>query len=194
MKNIYFLLFLICCLSCKTKSGIPASCDTVGTVKDFTGLDGCGLLIELENGDLLNPVKMKPGFGLKDKQTISFSYKKLDDMAGICMREKAMVEVTCIHEMGKTPVGAGTCVDTNNPFEIDWMDHAIDLHNPNQILKYQSSNEWLYLFRSIPTSFLYNCKGKLICETKSDHDKCQAQHLADLGQGRIIWQGEGVWD
>lgn len=173
---------------------MPKGCTTLGVVKDFSGLDGCGLMIELENGDLFNPVELKDGMALKANQHISFSYEKLEDMMGSCMRESAMVKITCYSELGKTPEGDALCANAENPFEIDWMDHAIDLHNPNQILKYSVGNEWTYLFRSIPSSFYYDCRGKLICETKSDHDKCQMQHLSNLGQGKVIWQGEGVWD
>lgn len=194
MRYVIFILLVSFCFSCKTKKVIPVSCNTTGTVKDFTGLDGCGLLIELQNGDLLNPARVADGFIMEDRQIVSFSYVKLEDMASICMRENAIVEVTCIKELGKTPVGSEVCVDAENPFEIDWMDRSIDLHNPNQILKYEQAGEWLYLYKSIPSAFLYDCKGKLICETKSDHDKCQMEYLHALGKGKIIWQGEGVWD
>lgn len=194
MRYLIFLAFIIGCVASKNKPAEPALCEIVGTVKDFSGLDGCGFLIELENGDLLNPVIIKGGFEMKDKQIISFSYKIMEDMMGICMREKHQVEITCINELGKTPEGIDECVNTENPFEIGWMDKAIDLHNPNQVLKFPDDDEWAYLFRSIPSSYLYNCKGKLICETKNDHDNCQLNHIGRLGQGKVIWQGEGVWD
>ena len=194
MRYIIFFIMFVWCLSCTTKPVISENCETVGSVIDYTGLDGCSLLIQLENGDLLNPVVIKGGFELKDQQVISFSYTKLEDAMSICMREKYQVEITCITELGKTPPGVDNCVDTDNPFAIKWMDHAIDLHNPNQVVKYEDGKGWAYLFRSIPNSYLYNCKGKLICETKNDHDRCQMEHLAPLGEGKIIWQGEGVWD
>ena len=194
MKYLVIFVFLFGCVASKNKAVEKMNCDTVGTVKDFSGLDGCGFLIELENGDLLNPAIIKGGFEMEDKQVVSFSYVVMEDLMGICMREKYQVEITCIRELGKTPAGADGCVDTENPFEVEWMDKAIDLHNPNQVLKYKDGSGWAYLFRSIPSSYLYNCSGKLICETKNDHDKCQFDHIDRLGNGRVIWQGEGVWD
>ena len=194
MRYLFFFATIAWCLSCKTKSVMPYECNNVGTVKDFTGLDGCGMLIELKNGALLNPVKRNEHISLEDGEVITFSYKELPDMMSNCMREKMSVEITCLKKMDKTPTGIGVCVDTDNPFEIGWMDHAIDLHNPNQVLKYKDGNEWAYLFRSIPNSYLYDCKGKMICVTKNDHDKCHTDHIDHLGQGKIIWQGEGVWD
>ena len=194
MRLLIFFVISTFCFSCKTKSALPNGCKTIGTVKDFTELDGCGMLIELENGQLLNPVKMSISFPLEAEVVVSFDYKILEGRVSSCMREKAMVEITCIVSLGKTPSGEGMCVDTNNPFEVPWMDQAIDRHNPNQVLKFQDGNEWAYLFRGLPSSYLYNCRGKLICETKNNHDKCQDDHLNRLGQGKIIWQGEGVWD
>jgi len=190
MKQITLISILALLLSCKTKSVIAPACDTFGTAKDYSRLDGCGFLIELENGDLLNPVKGLGAFELKDQQALSFSYKKMPDMMSVCMREKTAVEITCIQEAGR----GGSCADTSNPFEVDWMDRAIDIHNPNQILKFKVDKEWAYLFRSIPDSYLYDCKGTLICESKNDHDDCFTNHLSKLGKGKIIWQGEGVWD
>ncbi len=194
MKHFVIFSFITMLLACKTKSVVPLGCTTIGTVKNFSSLDGCGFLIELGNGDLLNPVKINGTFQIEDQQVISFSYVKLDDMMSICMREKASVEITCIQALGDTPAGSIGCYNTNNPFEVEWMDQAIDLHNPNQILKYEVKKEWAYLFRSFPNSYLYNCKGKLICETKNDHDNCLNRHIAPLGEGQVIWQGEGVWD
>ncbi len=194
MRYLIFFTLLAWCCSCKVKSTLDTSCNTVGTVKDFSDLDGCGLLIELENGELLNPLKIVRGFQLEERQIVSFSYETIDNKKSGCVGEKAVVEITCIEVLGKTPEEAGACVDTTNPFEIGWMDRAIDLHNPNQVLKYKNGQAWAYLFRSIPNSYLYDCRGKLICETRSDHDKCHDDFLVPLGQGKIIWQGEGVWD
>ncbi|HFA50942.1 MAG TPA: hypothetical protein ENJ95_18180 [Bacteroidetes bacterium] len=194
MKKLILFLMLALALACKTKQVLVNECATTGTVKNFAGLDGCQLLIELQNGDLLNPVKLPPKVALKDKQTISFSYKVLPDVMSICMTEKASIEITCLNILEEGITALNGCVDTKNPFEVDWMDKAIDLHNPNQVIKYKDGAKWAYLFRAFPSSYLYTCEGKLICETKNDHDTCQLNYLSQYGRGKIIWQGEGVWD
>lgn len=194
MKNLLFLVVLISMLGCKTQSGLKDSCETSGIIKDMAGLDGCGLLIELPNGDLLNPVKLPAGVQLKDQQRISFSYKVLEDMAGICMAEKAQVEITCFKVMPADESGNGECADVTNPFEVEWMDRAIDRYNPNQIIKYRDGKHYFYLFNAITSSYLYDCEGKLICETRNDDDDCHSQYIRKFGKGKVIWQGEGVWD
>ncbi|MCB0522172.1 MAG: hypothetical protein KDD27_24730 [Saprospiraceae bacterium] len=195
MRVLLFSCLMVFVFGCKTKQQAAGQdCGEFGIVKDFGDLDGCGLLIELDNGVLLNPAKMAGGFKLKEGQRINFSYKKLPDMASSCMAEKAIVEITCIQEVNDGTSGNNDCVDTENPFAVDWMDKAIDIHNPNQIIKYKKGDGWAYLFRGIPMSFLYDCRGKLICETRSNHDECYEEYLAKFGKGKIIWQGEGIWD
>jgi hypothetical protein len=196
MRTLIFVTLVILMMGCKAKPGPESkNCEVTGTVKDFTGLDGCGLLIELKNGDLLNPAKLPEGTELKENQAIRFTYKKLDDMMSICMREKAIVEITCLEIINGGQIVPPGCVDTTNPFAVPWMDKAIDKHNPNQIIKYKFGGQWGYLFKAIPTSYLYDCEGKLLCQTSGDpHDDCHETYLNRFNKGKVIWQGEGVWD
>lgn len=196
MRILIFLFVFTLAFGCKTRRQ-PAgdNCEVLGAVKDFSKLDGCGLLIELENGDLLNPVRVPEGLKLEAGQTIRFSYKVLEDMMSVCMREKAAVEITCLKIVGETQTAPGNCVDTTNPFSVPWMDKALDRHNPNQVIKYKFGGEWGYLFKAIPTSYLYDCEGRLLCETQGDqNDDCHVRYLNRFTKGKIIWQGEGIWD
>ena len=199
MKNFVILSLLFSILACKTnKSSVGSggnTCNITGTVKDFSSLDGCQLLIALENGDLLNPAKINnPDFELIPDQKIKFAYQLLPDMMSICMSEKAIVEITCIEAISADD--AALCADTKNPFEIDWMDKALDRHNPQQVIKYKEEEEFVYLFKSIPYGFFYDCQGNFLCKTTGmPDDDCYQKSLKKTdGKGKIIWQGEGIWD
>lgn len=197
MKKIIFFSLFVALFSCKTNknsvSNNDKNCTTIGTVKDFSGLDGCGLLIVLENGDKLNPAKISsPDFKLKAGQKIKFGYQEMPDMMGTCMSEKAIVEVTCIEEMNADD--AALCADTKNPFEIGWMDKALDRHNPQQVVKYKTTDGFAYLFKGIPSAYFYDCKGNFICKTNGADDDCFKNSVQTAGKGKIIWQGEGIWD
>ncbi|RMG79530.1 MAG: hypothetical protein D6714_16240 [Bacteroidetes bacterium] len=202
MQKIIIVALCVCIFGChagKDTAGEDKSCPTTGKVVDYSGvLDGCRFLIELENGDRLNPVEVTvEGFQFRDGQKIRFGYEKLEDQMSVCMAESAFVRITCIHEMesSTTYTGDHNCVDTRNPFEVEWMNKAIDHHNPNQVVKYPFEGEWAYLFKGIPDSYLYNCRGQFICETTGDvTDKCHIAYLNNLENGEIIWQGEGIWD
>lgn len=197
MKQIIFLSLFVAMFSCKTnKSSVDSNgkdCDVIGTVKDFSTLDGCGLLIVLENGDKLNPFKINDSnFKLKANQKIKFGYKKLSEMMSICMSERAIIEITCVEELS-----AGDeelCVDTKNPFEVDWMNKALDRHNPQQVLKYKQKDGFVYLFKGIPLAYFYDCRGNFICKTNGTDDDCFKNEVQNTEKEKIIWQGEGIWD
>ncbi len=195
MRILIFFLMSLLTAGCKTKqAGVGNGCDLLGTVRDFTDLDGCGLLIELPDGKLLNPVVLPPNADLKAGQQIRFSYKKKEDMMGICMVESAFAEITCLStEPGSQP--PVQCAEINNPFEVPWMDKAMDRHNPVQVIKYKFDGQWGFLFKAIPMAWLYDCDGKLLCESKGDeNDTCHTLYLNRFSKGKIIWQGEGIWD
>ena len=108
MKYLTFIL-LVLSFSCtptqnvETKKEEPkedmAKCETLGTVKDFTGLDGCGLLIVLESGRKLEPVVIEDkNFKLRDGQKIRFNYKAEREVMSICMGGMT-VRITCIEEI-----------------------------------------------------------------------------------------------
>ena len=195
-KVMFFALLASLCGSCEwIKKAGKGGCDVNGVVRNFEGLDGCGLLVELENGDKLNPVSVKEDFQLQDGQRIKFSYRVHKGMMSICMSEKAMVDITCIRLLAPGETETTDCADTNNPFAVPWMDRAFDRHNPTQIFKYRQNGTWAYLFYGIPDSFLYDCRGNLLCQTHGDEfDECHVNYLKKYWKGKLIWQGEGVWD
>ena len=107
MHKLTFFLLLTFFLNCKR--AIPPTdgsnlCNTVGKIVDYTDLlDGCTFLIELENGERFNPIKMSvEGFEFKDGQKIKFGYIELEDMMSTCMAESAFVEITCIEDLNKS--------------------------------------------------------------------------------------------
>ena len=69
-----------------------------GVVKDFTGLDGCGFIIELEDGSRLEPAEvMVKDFEFRDNQKVWLTYVALENMVSICMVGE-MVRITGITE------------------------------------------------------------------------------------------------
>ncbi len=116
--GLYILLLLLSLALLSTvtscqKNALPApeSCGTVATIKDMRGLDGCGFVLELDNGERLEPL-YDYGFcatpplpvptidkvTFADGKRVSIAYKVLPDRAGICMVGK-IVEITCISEI-----------------------------------------------------------------------------------------------
>ena len=73
------------------------SCDQIGIIRDYSGLDGCQWMIE-SNGKKYQPIlDGNLSFEFKRDQKITFSYSNYDGM-GICMAGQ-MIKISCITEL-----------------------------------------------------------------------------------------------
>ena len=211
MKNtiLYLCLFLI--VSCTTTQKeatnggnttppIPptpdmTACTTLGVVTDFSGLDGCKLLIVLENKKKFLASKLPRGVQLVEGQQIRFGYKPIADGVSICMTEDQIVEVTCLEVIAGPKPGKKDCVNTTDPFEVLWIKTKLARYNPSQIIKYKFRRDgWAYLYINKTDRKLFDCQGNLVCEVKNGapkSDPCIDVYLQYLKDGKVIWQGEG---
>jgi PKD repeat protein len=81
-----------------TGSDHTGYCNLTGTVWDYTGLDGCGYLIELDNGTRLEPILRDTMFYFHNNQRVRLSYIERPDLISICMAG-IIAEITCIEEI-----------------------------------------------------------------------------------------------
>lgn len=85
----------------KEVAEIQPNCKVSGKVIDQSNLDGCRLLIVLEDGQRLEPVSMvDKSFKLKAGQNIRLSYEQEKEMMSVCMGGM-LVKITCIEEIKK---------------------------------------------------------------------------------------------
>jgi hypothetical protein len=119
---IAFIVLLISLNSCgllhPDEDAAPNTCDTFATIKDLRGLDGCGFVFVLDNGQRLEPVYPNQGwctvtqdqrtplenFDLADGKRVKIGYIA-STRPSICMAGKT-VEITCITEVSVAPVAA----------------------------------------------------------------------------------------
>jgi hypothetical protein len=60
---------------------------TKATIKDYTGLDGCGMVIELENGTAIEPINLNSfssTVSITNGQKVWINYHEVE-LASICM-------------------------------------------------------------------------------------------------------------
>lgn len=94
MKNIVIAFSILLGLfSCSRTSCENAQ---AATIEDYTGLDGCGLVIKLQNGEVLEPTNLNdfnitPTDGMK----VWVKYHNVSGMASICM-VGPIVEIDCM--------------------------------------------------------------------------------------------------
>ncbi len=209
MYKLLFLPFLFL-LNCKTTPptdtttppSIPEKidtekCTTEGYVKDFTGLDGCKLLVLVRDEKWLISRVPKGHSPLQDKQTIKFGYKEIVDGISVCMAEDKIVEIVCLEivNQGRDPKpGKKKCVNTTTPKTVEWIKKLIEEHQPIQITKYPFRGDgWAYLFQTAQAKLLYTCQGTLVCESALDDQdsSCYKTYLQYLRGEEIIYQGTG---
>ena len=116
MKRIIFIVSIALLAGCVEDKVSPGGlCDQEATVVDLTGLDGCGYVLQLEDGSRFEPVwkwglicGTPPipveiledplfGFQFEAGQKVRFSYE-LFDGGTICMAGTPVV-ITCIEEI-----------------------------------------------------------------------------------------------
>jgi hypothetical protein len=113
-KLLYILLIVAGFTQCDDDD---TQCSIQATVKDLTGLDGCGFVFELEDGSRIEPVRPNLfcgtppipkaitedplyGFEFVNGKRVKISYEETGG-PGICM-VGPIVKITCIEEIGAT--------------------------------------------------------------------------------------------
>lgn len=119
MKKILTLLFVsVVVFSCTDENlGENEGCSTRATVRDLTGLDGCGFVFELEDGTKLEPLRVfhcgtpplpkelpeDPlyNFEFADGKKVLIDYTEQDSIGSYCM-VGPVVRITCLKEFDQS--------------------------------------------------------------------------------------------
>ena len=194
---LVFVLILVN-IGCDTtkKTSKTGDCQTVGTVKDFTGLDGCQMLILLDDGTKLLPAKISDEkFKLQDGQRIAFDYRENKEFGmTICMAEDMIVDIVCIKSLDSKTADEPECVNTFSPIKIEWMKKLIDEQQPIRISKYTYGKEFVYFFQGKSNSYAYDCRGKLICDMPGNEKNVCYEQIQTFKDGRVVYLGESARD
>lgn len=114
--SFFVLLSLVLLTACDEEIFSTKICNSgaMATVKDLTGLDGCGFVFELTDGTRLEPLRLMYcgtpplpkevtedplyDFQFVDGKQVRIGYEEVNDAASICMVGK-IVRITCIEEI-----------------------------------------------------------------------------------------------
>jgi hypothetical protein len=94
MKILFFFSFLLVIFTACERT----SCENAqaATILDYTGLDGCGLVIKLQNGEVLEPTNLNDfNFTPTDGMKVWVKYHELQNVMSICM-VGPIVEIDCL--------------------------------------------------------------------------------------------------
>jgi len=102
-KSVYIIPVLFSVLlftACDDDTGGIQPNAQEGIVRDYTGLDGCGYIIEMLGGDKLEPVEMADtSFHFYDGQRVEVWYTELTNINTLCMAGRT-VRIDSIRELG----------------------------------------------------------------------------------------------
>jgi hypothetical protein len=73
------------CITLLTLSCSKHQEEVTGTVKNFSGLDGCGVVIVLDNGTNLEPDLLPAGVTLMPDKRVSIKFSQLSGRVSNCM-------------------------------------------------------------------------------------------------------------
>ena len=190
---ILFLFFSSAWQCQPTKNINGGDCNELATVQDFTGLDGCSLMIVTEKGEKLLPGAIDDtNFVLEAGQKISLSYWKMSDQMSICMAEDKIVRITCIQLVQDDSRAAiPPCDKVDEIGKESWLTPLIANHRPKEIIRYQYKPDgWAYLFTG-KEFYLYDCQGTLI-KKETTAEACLAGEVTILDSGKVIFRSEGM--
>jgi hypothetical protein len=92
VKTVFTIFLLpLCLFSCKKST---TAVEKYGVVRDFTGLDGCTILIVLDNGQKLEIRSLPNGITLNNDKRVAITYSTVSGVS-ICMAG-AIADITSL--------------------------------------------------------------------------------------------------
>ena len=84
VRNFAVIFILFFSLNCGDEE---TSCEIKATLRDYAGLDGCGFVLVLEDGEVLEmgAFDEEPDFKFNDGLKVNISFEEIRDSASICM-------------------------------------------------------------------------------------------------------------
>ena len=98
---LLFAVFAIIFTGCQQDDD-EIKLDAIGTVVDYAGAGNCGIVIELENGNRIQPMYFPDGFTFSHGQRILVEYFEIKNAVPSCDRGLA-AEITYIEELNCAP-------------------------------------------------------------------------------------------
>lgn len=173
---ILFVIFSAVFYSCQQEKD-PVTFQETGVVVDYAGAGNCSFVIELDNGNRIQPMYYPEGFVFAQGQRVLVEYVELPDVISTCGRGAAS-EVTYVEELSCAPYVDlyfhnydslkrdpvivheafvdGDCLNIKLSYSGGCREHTIDLARMNQWYANGNSN--------IPTFEIRHNANDDLCE------------------------------
>jgi hypothetical protein len=164
------------------ESGVE--CSFLVSAKDYSGLDGCGILLEQADGRKLLATNLSQyAPAAREGDVMRISYEKQDGMMSVCMAEKSIVRITCYQLVSK----ATGCPDMVDPYRVAWASRVMSEMDPRQVELLYVADQKSYRFTSQDEVGIYTCEGDVLCIYPiREREKCK-DILDQVRDAKIIY-------
>jgi len=162
-------------------------CHLAVEVRNYDGIDGCGILLETDAGNLLLVGVPPRGDALEAGTRISIGYEYMDKYDGTdCGNSDAVIRITCKRLLR---VSSGVprpvlCEAYDKPSA--WLHGLARDYSATYITRFPwDDGRYVYLLESPFGQYLYDCRGYLICKPRKN---CLG-FVKDASAGVLIYEG-----
>lgn len=162
-------------------------CHLAVEVRNYDGLDGCGLLLETDTGVLLLAGAAPRGDPLEAGTRVSIGWEVMKDYDGEpCGNADAVIRITCLRLLR---ISSGiprpiVCEAYDKPSE--WLLRLAQDYGATYITRFPwKGDRFVYLLESPSGQFLYDCRGYLLCQPRKN---CLS-FIEDFSKGMLIYEG-----
>lgn len=162
-------------------------CHLAVEVRNYDGVDGCGILLETDEGTLLLVGTTPRGEPLEAGTRISIGYEYMKDYDGPnCGNADAVIRITCkrllrISSGLPRPI---VCEAYDKPSQ--WLYDLAKGYSATYITRFPwDEDRFVYLLESPFGQYLYDCRGYLICQPRKN---CLG-FVKDFDKGVVIYEG-----
>jgi len=163
------------------------SCHMAVEVRNYDGVDGCGILLESDEGNLFLVGATPRGDPLEAGTRISIGYELMRNFEGSnCGNADAVIRITCIRLLR---VSSGVprpivCESYDRPSR--WLLNLALGVGATYVTRYPwEDGRFVYLIESPSGQYLYDCRGYLICKPRKN---CLG-FIKDSSSGVLIYEG-----
>lgn len=162
-------------------------CHLAVEVRNYDGLDGCGLLLETDTGVLLMAGATPRGAPLEAGTRISIGWEIMNDYEDrACGNADAVIRITCMRLLR---VSSGlprpvVCEAYDEPPQ--WLVDLAEDYGATYITRFPwKDDRYVYLLESPHGQYLYDCRGYLICQPRKN---CLS-FIERFREGVVIFEG-----
>lgn len=161
-------------------------CHQAVEVRNYDGQDGCGLLLETDDGNLFVVGNTPRGEPLEAGTRISIGYEYVrNPTASPCANADAVVHVTCMRLLRVSSGLPQPVVCESYDVPSEWLVNLARDYSATYITRFPwREDRYAYLLETPFGQYLYDCRGYLVCKPRKN---C-ISFVDDASAGVVIYE------